>query len=149
MSAVHLSRAVIPYMQKQNWGRIIHLCSYSVKNPIPNLVLSNSIRSAVVALGKTQADELGAHGILVNSILTGWTDTERVGEIMQARAAQQNIKMEDAEVQYVPENTVKVEGKDAENLLKLMEALEEHDDVQHVYANFDIDDKELAAFHVG
>ena len=45
----------------------------------------------------------------------------------------------------IPENTVKVEGKDAEQVLKLMEALEEHEDVQHVYANFDIDEKFLAA----
>jgi transcriptional/translational regulatory protein YebC/TACO1 len=47
----------------------------------------------------------------------------------------------------VPQNTVKVTGRDAEIVLKLMEALEEHDDVQNVYANFDIDDKELAALH--
>ena len=44
----------------------------------------------------------------------------------------------------VPQNTVKVTGKDAENIMKLMDALEEHDDVQNVYSNFDIDDKELA-----
>jgi len=56
------------------------------------------------------------------------------------------IKIEQAELQMVPENTVRVEGKDAEQLLKLMEMLEDHDDVQHVYSNFDIDDKVLAAF---
>lgn len=55
------------------------------------------------------------------------------------------IKMESAALQMIPQNTVKVAGKDAEQLLKLMEALEEHDDVQNVYANFDIDEKELAA----
>ncbi len=54
-----------------------------------------------------------------------------------------NIKFESAEIHLVADSTVKVEGKDAENLLKLMEALEEHDDVQKVHANFDIDDKEL------
>jgi transcriptional/translational regulatory protein YebC/TACO1 len=53
------------------------------------------------------------------------------------------IKVESAEIHLVADNTVKVEGKDAENILKLMEALEEHDDVQKVHANFDIDDKEL------
>jgi YebC/PmpR family DNA-binding regulatory protein len=54
-----------------------------------------------------------------------------------------SIKVESAEIHLVADNTVKVEGKDAENVLKLMEVLEEHDDVQKVHANFDIDDKEL------
>jgi YebC/PmpR family DNA-binding regulatory protein len=57
------------------------------------------------------------------------------------------IAPDSAEIQFVPENTVKVENKDAEQVLKLMELLEEHDDVQHVYANFDIDDKVLASFN--
>lgn len=56
------------------------------------------------------------------------------------------IRSESAELQMVPQNTVRVEGKEAEQLLRLMELLEDHDDVQHVYSNFDIDDKVLAAF---
>lgn len=59
------------------------------------------------------------------------------------------IKVEHAEMQMVPQNTLKVEGKDAEHVLKLMEVLEEHDDVQHVYSSFDIDEKVMASFHVG
>jgi YebC/PmpR family DNA-binding regulatory protein len=55
-----------------------------------------------------------------------------------------SIKIESAEIHLVADNTVKVAGKDAENVLKLMEVLEEHDDVQKVHTNFDIDDKELA-----
>jgi transcriptional/translational regulatory protein YebC/TACO1 len=55
------------------------------------------------------------------------------------------LAFDTASLQMVPQNTVKTSGKEAEQLLKLMEALEEHDDVQNVYANFDIDDKELAA----
>lgn len=57
------------------------------------------------------------------------------------------IKMEEAEIQMIPENNVKVDGKDAEHILKLMEALEEHEDVQHVYSNFDIDEKVLAVLN--
>jgi 3-oxoacyl-[acyl-carrier protein] reductase len=96
MSAVRLSREVIPHMQKQKWGRILHICSASVKNPIPNLMLSNSIRAAVVAMAKTQSYELAKDNILVNSILPGMTDTERTGELMKARAKYQNIKVEEA-----------------------------------------------------
>ncbi|MBI5652575.1 MAG: SDR family oxidoreductase [Chloroflexi bacterium] len=86
MSAVRMSAAVVPLMQKQKWGRIIHITSASVKHPIDNLMLSNSIRSAVIGLGKTQATELAKDGILVNSVCPGWTETERVGELMADRA---------------------------------------------------------------
>ena len=57
------------------------------------------------------------------------------------------IAIDQASLAMVPANTVKVTGKDAENVMKLMEAFEEHDDVQNVYANFDIDDKELATIN--
>ncbi|HUI11073.1 MAG TPA: YebC/PmpR family DNA-binding transcriptional regulator [Bacteroidota bacterium] len=57
------------------------------------------------------------------------------------------IVVESAALQMLPQNTVKVTGKEAEQLMKLMEAIEEHDDVQNVYANFDIDEKELASFN--
>lgn len=66
-----------------------------------------------------------------------------VREAMEAKG----VPPDSAEIQLIPENTVKVEDKDAEQILKLMELLEEHDDVQHVYANFDIDDDVLAAFN--
>ncbi len=66
-----------------------------------------------------------------------------VKEAMEAKG----ITPDSAEIQLIPENSVKVDAKDAEQVLKLMEALEEHDDVQHVYANFDIDDKVLASFN--
>ena len=57
------------------------------------------------------------------------------------------IKLENAEIQLIPENTVRIEGKDAEQVLKLVEALEDHEDVQHLYSNFDIDEKILATFN--
>lgn len=60
-----------------------------------------------------------------------------------------SIKAESAEMHLIADSTVKVDGKDAENLLDLMEALEEHDDVQKVHANFDIDDKELERINAG
>ena len=70
---------------------------------------------------------------------------DRFESVKQALAAR-NVRIDSAELLMIPENTVRVEGKDAEQLLRLMEALEDHDDVQHVYSNFDIDDKILAAF---
>jgi transcriptional/translational regulatory protein YebC/TACO1 len=57
------------------------------------------------------------------------------------------FNVENAEIQMVPQNTLKVEGNEAEHVLRLIEVLEEHDDVQHVYSNFDIDVKIMAGFH--
>lgn len=67
-------------------------------------------------------------------------------ETVKKAIEERKIPIESAELHKIPENTVRVEGAEAEKVLKLMEALEEHDDVQNVYANFDIDDKVLAAF---
>jgi len=68
-------------------------------------------------------------------------------EAVRKALEQKGMKVETAETQMVPQNTLRVEGKDAEHVLKLMEVLEEHDDVQHVYSNFDIDEKIMASFH--
>ncbi len=87
MSAVHLCYAVIPHMIQQGGGSIVTTQSYSVKQPIDNLILSNSIRMAVIGLMKSLANELGPKGIRVNSINPAWTWTERVEQLMHDRAA--------------------------------------------------------------
>jgi 3-oxoacyl-[acyl-carrier protein] reductase len=86
LSHVRLIRAALPYLRQSDAASVLTLTSYSVKQPIPNLVLSNSVRAATVGLTKTLALELGGDGIRFNSILPGWTETERVVEIMGHRA---------------------------------------------------------------
>jgi 3-oxoacyl-[acyl-carrier protein] reductase len=86
MSHVRLIKAALPFLKKSSSASVLTVTSYSVKQPIPNLVLSNSIRAATVGLTKTLALELGPSGIRFNSILPAWTDTERVIELMTARA---------------------------------------------------------------
>ncbi len=86
------------------------------------------------------ADDMRTDGD-VYTIVTLPESFEAVKKAVEAK----KITVESAEIQMVAENTVKVEGKDAENVIRLMEALEEHDDVQKVHANFDIDDKVLAS----
>jgi YebC/PmpR family DNA-binding regulatory protein len=76
-------------------------------------------------------------------IVTSPENFETVKQTLQSN----KINIEEAEIQLIPENTVKVEGKEAEQLLKMMEALEDHDDVQQIYSNFDIDEKILANFN--
>jgi len=87
MSAVGLCRAVVPGMRAQGSGAILAIASASVKQPLPNLVLSNSLRMAVVGMMKTLSDELAPHGIRVNTICPGWTRTSRVEQLLRDRAA--------------------------------------------------------------
>lgn len=94
MSTVYFAREVIPHMQRRRWGRIITLTSISTKQPVPDLVLSNSVRAGVVGLVKSLANEFGKDGILVNNVGPGYTATDRLKELARARSASQN-KSED------------------------------------------------------
>ena len=95
MSHVRLIRAALPYLQKSNHASVLTITSYSVKQPIPNLILSNSIRSATIGLTKSLALELGPDGIRINSLLPGWTKTERVLELMTFRAEENGTSLEE------------------------------------------------------
>lgn len=95
MSHVRLIRAALPHLRKSSAASVLTVTSYSVKQPIANLVLSNSIRAATVGLTKSLALELGREGIRFNSILPGWTETERVGELMTARATANRTTVEE------------------------------------------------------
>ena len=86
LSHVRLIRAGLPFLRKSSCPSVLTITSYSVKQPIPNLILSNSIRAATVGLTKSLALELGSDGIRFNSILPAWTYTERVVEILAYRA---------------------------------------------------------------
>lgn len=81
MSTVYFAREVLPRMQKNKWGRLITITSISVKQPVDNLLLSNSIRAAVAGLARTLANEFGPDGITVNNVCPGYTMTERLNEL--------------------------------------------------------------------
>ncbi|MDR7521716.1 MAG: SDR family oxidoreductase [Armatimonadota bacterium] len=97
MSAVRLSRAVIPYMQQQRWGRILHVTSFTVKQPLASLALSNAVRLAVVGLAKTQALELAPYNILVNTLCPGPIATDRLADLTRQYAERDGITFEEAE----------------------------------------------------
>jgi 3-oxoacyl-[acyl-carrier protein] reductase len=86
MLHVRLIKAALPHLRKSQTPSVLTVTSMSVKQPIANLLLSNSVRMATIGLTKSLALELGAEGIRFNSILPGWTETERVTELMTARA---------------------------------------------------------------
>lgn len=95
MSHVRLIQSALPYLRQSSHAAVLTITSYSVKQPIPNLVLSNSIRAATVGLTKTLALELGGEGIRFNSILPGWTETERVTELLQDRAQRNGTSLDE------------------------------------------------------
>ena len=89
-----LVQAVVPFMKKQCFGRIINIISTSVKEPIPGLGVSNTIRNAVANWSKTMAGELAEFGITMNNVLPGFTDTARLDQIIKIKAAGANTSVE-------------------------------------------------------
>lgn len=85
----------LPYMIDQKNGRIINVSSLSVKEPINNLVLSNSIRSAVIAWSKTLSLEVAEHNVTINNVLTGYFDTERIKNMIGNEAQKSNKSIEE------------------------------------------------------
>jgi 3-oxoacyl-[acyl-carrier protein] reductase len=92
--ACHLTLSVVPGMKEKGFGRIINVASMTVKEPIPHLVLSNSMRSALVSWSKSLSREVAAYGITVNSILTGYFETERLKETNSQQAVLNNMSLE-------------------------------------------------------
>ncbi len=95
LSAVRMCYAVVPFMLEQGSGSIVATESYSVKQPIDNLILSNSLRLGVIGLMKSLANELGPKGIRVNSINPAWTWTERVEQLMNDRAKRSGTSVDE------------------------------------------------------
>lgn len=94
-SAVELTRAVLPGMRERRWGRVINVTSITVKQPVDNLILSNSVRSAVTGFARTLANEVATEGITVNCIIPGYTRTERVDQLATANAAKEGVTREE------------------------------------------------------
>ncbi len=93
-------------MKQFNYGRVINIVSTSVKQPIPGLGVSNTIRGAVASWAKTLSYEVGVDGITVNNILPGYTNTERLASLIEAKSKTQNISTKD--VENAMQNTVPV-----------------------------------------
>ena len=90
-----LGQITVPFMKKVSFGRIINIISTSVKEPIEGLGVSNTIRNAVGNWSKTLSFELGSFGITVNNVLPGFTETERLNEIIKIKAKQSKKSIEE------------------------------------------------------
>lgn len=87
MSVIRATRLVLPHMRSQKWGRIINISSSGVKQPVPGLTLSNSIRMAVLGWAKTLANQVAGDNVLVNTVCPGFTNTDRVTQILEQQSA--------------------------------------------------------------
>jgi 3-oxoacyl-[acyl-carrier protein] reductase len=90
-SIVSFAHAVLPRMRAQRWGRLITLTSVSVKQPVPELVLSNSVRAGVLGLVRSLATQYGPDNITVNNVGPGYTATERIRDLAEANAKARGI----------------------------------------------------------
>jgi 3-oxoacyl-[acyl-carrier protein] reductase len=91
LSAIELARQVLPGMKERRWGRILNITSIAVKQPVENLMLSNSLRAGLTGFARTLANEVAADGITVNNILPGYTRTERLEDLATMMAEKQGI----------------------------------------------------------
>jgi 3-oxoacyl-[acyl-carrier protein] reductase len=95
LSHMRLIRSALPYLTSSNAASVLTVTSMSVKQPVPNLVLSNSVRGATIGLTKTLALELGGEGIRFNSILPSFIETERIHELLTDRAERNSTTLEE------------------------------------------------------
>ncbi len=100
MSAVRLIRAAAPHMKKEGWGRIINITSMSVRQPVDNLILSNSLRAAVHGMAKTLANQWGQYGITVNNVMPGMVHTDRIEHLADLEAKQSGRSKEEVLVGF-------------------------------------------------
>lgn len=100
-SSAAFARAVIPHMQQRHWGRIVMISSITVRQPQPQLVLSNAIRTGILGLVRTLATDFGKDGITVNNVGPGYTATDRLIELSNKRAAALGKATEEIEQNWI------------------------------------------------
>jgi len=93
-SVVGLVNGFLPGMKQQRWGRIISITSMAVKQPVNNLILSNSVRASVAGLVKTLSNELAMYNITVNNVMPGYTETERLKILIESDPSFASAKSE-------------------------------------------------------
>jgi len=95
LSAINLSRAVLPGMVEKKWGRIIFITSVAVKQPIDNLIISNTLRAGVTGFAKSISNEYASDGVTINTVCPGYTETERLTSLAEHQSEANNKSIED------------------------------------------------------
>ena len=110
-SVVDLTRLALPGMKERRWGRILNITSIAVKQPVDNLILSNSLRAAVTGFAKTLSNEVAEFGVTVNNILPGYTSTERVEQLARSISEKEGITVDEAKKRWESQIPMKRLGR--------------------------------------
>lgn len=94
---IRMTNLCLPYMGKSGWGRIVNITSVTVKEPAPNMVLSNIFRAAVASYAKTISKEIIGSGVTINNVCPGYFKTDRVKQLMHVRSAAEGISVDEYE----------------------------------------------------
>jgi 3-oxoacyl-[acyl-carrier protein] reductase len=114
MSVIHFARAVLPWMQKRQWGRLVTITSITVRQPVSDLIYSNAVRAGVLGLVKSLSNEFGKDGITVNNVGPGYTATERLKQLIAKRSQEIGISPADFEKRLVGEAPLQRVGQPEE-----------------------------------
>jgi 3-oxoacyl-[acyl-carrier protein] reductase len=106
-STIEMISEAFPHMRASHWGRIVNIASVTAKQPIPELFLSNVLRPAVVALGRSLATEFARHKVLVNNVCPGIFHTDRVQDLIQKKSEAEGTTYEEAYQSYASEIPLK------------------------------------------
>jgi len=107
LSIVHFARAVLPWMQMKQWGRLVTITSITVRQPVDDLIYSNAVRAGVLGLIKSLSNEFGKDGITVNNVGPGFTATERLKQLIAKRSQALGVSAEEFESRLGAESPLK------------------------------------------
>jgi 3-oxoacyl-[acyl-carrier protein] reductase len=114
MSVIHFARAVLPWMQKKQWGRLVTITSVTVRQPVSDLIYSNAVRAGVLGLIKSLSNEFGKDGITVNNVGPGYTATDRLKQLINKRSQDLGISAAEFESRLGVEAPLKRVGQPEE-----------------------------------
>jgi len=107
ISTINLCREVVPHMRERGWGRIVAITSIAAKQPVENLILSNTARAGVLGFMKSISQQVGTDGITVNTLCPGYHLTERLKSLSEAIAKNEGVSVEDVYARWAAATPMK------------------------------------------
>ena len=114
ISTVNLCREAVPHMRERGWGRIVAITSIAAKQPVENLILSNTARAGVLGFIKSLSQQIAAYGITVNTVCPGYHLTERLKSLSSAIAKKEGVSVEDVYARWADSTPMKRIGEPKE-----------------------------------
>ena len=107
ISTINLCRVAVPHMRERRWGRIIAITSIAAKQPVENLILSNTARAGVLGFLKSLSQQIAADGITVNTVCPGYHLTERLKSLSTSIAQQEGVNVEEVYARWAASTPMK------------------------------------------